>query len=64
MLVDRAPRFSYVDNGIFHEIFHEIFPLDLKGKILHHARCFVHNGNILCKLFWRIFALVFEHYKL
>ena len=49
-------------------------PLDLKGKfyasvsfrpkgeILRHARRFVHNGDILRKVFWRTSALVFEHY--
>ena len=61
---------TYVDN----DVFHEIFPLGLKGRfyanvsfrpkgeILRHARRFVHNGDILRKVFWRISALVFEHY--
>ena len=60
---------GYVDNGVFHEI----FPLDLKGRfyasisfrpkggILCHACCFVHNGDILHKVFWHISALVFEY---
>ena len=40
-----------------------VFPLDLlKGEILRHARLFVHNRDILCKVFCRISALVFEHY--
>ena len=63
-------QWGYVDNGVFYEI----FPLDLKGRfyasvsfktkgeILHHARRFVHNGDILRKVFWLISALVFEHY--
>ena len=33
-----------------------------KGEILRHARRFVHNGDILRKVFWCICALVFEHY--
>jgi hypothetical protein len=36
-----------------------------KGNILRHithARRFVHNGDILRKVFWRISALVFQHY--
>ena len=61
---------GYVDNGVFHEI----FPLGLKGrfyvsvslrpkgKILRYARRFVHNGDTLRKVFWRISALVFEQY--
>ena len=34
-----------------------------KGEILRHARRFVHNGDILRKVFWCISALrlVFEH---
>ena len=40
-----------------------MFPLDLlKGEILRRACSFVHNGDILRKVFWRISALVFEHY--
>ena len=61
----------YVDNGVFHEIFPLIglkgrFYASVsprpKGEILCHARGFVHNGDILRKVFWRISALVFEHY--
>ena len=63
---------GYVDNGVFHEI----FPLGLKGRFYASVSLrpiikrgdftprsrFVHNGVILRKVFWRISALVFEHY--
>ena len=67
---------GYVDNGVFYEIF-SFSTIDLKerfyagisfipkGKILRHARRFVHNEDILCKIFWRISALMFEqHYSI
>jgi hypothetical protein len=61
---------GYVDNGVFKKI----LPLDLKGRfyanvsfrpkeeISRRVPRFVQNGDILRKVFWRISALVFQHY--
>ena len=61
---------GYVDIGVKLKIlsldlkgrFYAIVFFRPKGEILRHARRFVHNSDILRKVFWRISALVFKHY--